>query len=151
MMLSWEPFLWFPAWAVYSEVKEKPKTKIYHYTLVSGSFNKLEKLCARLLLGIYKTSRSPHKLARILKVYTETLTEFSNVHHPDSLNNTALCPWNSSGNGNSGWNIHSKDRGEDEELLIALSPVLGSASGYVLSMRIINPPWIYFMDLYLYI
>lgn len=118
-MLSQEPFLWFSAWAVYTVVKEKPKTKADHYKLVGGSFNKLEKLCARILLGIYKTSRYPHQPARILKVYTEALTEFSNVHHPDSLNNTMLCPWNSSGNGNSGWNIHSKDRGESEELLIA--------------------------------
>lgn len=34
--------------------------------------------------------RSLHLLARILKVYTEALTEFSHIYCPDILNNLLL-------------------------------------------------------------
>lgn len=41
-------------------------------------------------LGSYKTSRSQHPPARILKVYNEALMGFSHMHHPDGLHTTLL-------------------------------------------------------------
>ena len=58
--------------------------------LIGGRFNKQENLYMRLVLGGHKTSRSLHLPARILKVYTEALTGFSHIYHPDDLNSTVL-------------------------------------------------------------
>ena len=76
-------------------------------------FNKQGKLLTRLALGSQKTSRSRHPPARILEVYTETLTGFSHVHCPDGFNNTLLSqgrvPENSAHCGNSRQSTHYKD------------------------------------------
>lgn len=60
-----------------------------HFRLAGCSFNKQGDLLMRLVLSDCKM-RSPHPLARILEVYIEVLTGFSQVHHPDGLHNTSL-------------------------------------------------------------
>ena len=97
------------------ESKERPKQEADHPRLVRGGFNKQGNLNMRLVLGGYKMSRSPHPLARTLKVYIEVLTGFSHVYCPDGLSNTLLSQGyvfeNGSHCGNGGQNVHSKDRG----------------------------------------
>ena len=56
--------------------------------LVGGSFNKQGNLRKKLILGCWKMNRSPHPPIRILRVYTEALTGFSHIYHPDGPNNT---------------------------------------------------------------
>ena len=43
-----------------------------------------------ILVGGCKMSRYLHSTTRILKVYTEALTGFSHIYHPNDLNNTLL-------------------------------------------------------------
>ena len=83
-------------------------------------------------------SRSPHLLARILKVYTEALTEFSHIYYPDGLNPHYCLKAVSSGNFSNGegkQNIHCKDR-EGNRSLIAQVQLTGQPP--VLSMTFTN-------------
>ena len=62
-------------------------------------------------------------------VNIEALKGFSHIFSPDGLNSTLLssrlCPWSSSSDGNSGQNVHSKDRVEGKESLIAWVQLAG--------------------------
>lgn len=96
--------------------------------LLSGRFHKKGNLHMRLVLGSCKMSRCPH-LTSILKVYIEALTGVSHIFSSEGFNNALL----SKGcflemvpiMGNCGWNIHSKDRGQGEEPLIACIQLWG--------------------------
>ena len=61
------------------EVRERPKKQADHSRLVGGRSNEQQNLLTRLVLGRGKKSRSPHLPARTLKVYTESLPQFSHV------------------------------------------------------------------------
>lgn len=58
--------------------------------IAGGRFNKKGNLHTRLFLSTHKVSRSLYLSARIVKVYTEALTGFSHIYHPDDLNDTLL-------------------------------------------------------------
>lgn len=79
-----------------------------------GSFNKQRNFTYMACLGCHKTSRSPHPQVRMLKVYTETLSAFSQMYHPDGLNNPFLSQVcileNVSHYRNGGQSIYSKNR-----------------------------------------
>lgn len=85
---------WFPWWNLklvpYTDGKEKLKKWTVYPRLVGDGFNKWSNVLMRLVLDNSRTSRSPHLPTRILKVYRETLTAFSPIHHPDGLNCTLL-------------------------------------------------------------
>lgn len=74
----------------------------------------------RFVLDGHKMSTSLCPPARILKVYTETLTELRHIYCLDGLNNTSLSQGyfleNDSHCGKSDQYIHSKDRKGSEEL-----------------------------------
>lgn len=59
----------------------------------------------------------------------EVLTEFRHVYYPDGLNSTLLPQGyvleNRTYSGNSGKNMHSKDRGDRDELLLTLVQFTG--------------------------
>lgn len=65
---------------------ERLKKEADHSRLVAGRFDKPGNLLTRFALDNLKMSTSLPPPARILKVYTETLMEFSHVYHLDGLN-----------------------------------------------------------------
>lgn len=81
----------------------------------------------RLVLGSQKRHRFLQPPTRILKVYTETLTAFSHIFSPDGLRkrpsrlSQACVPETGPtvGMGNGERNILSKEKGANEEPLIA--------------------------------
>lgn len=96
------------------EGKERPKKKADHSRLVDGRFNKQENLHIELVLGNYKTSRSPHPPTRFLKLYIKALTGFNHVHSSDGLNYALLSQGcvlvMTPSVATVGKNVHSKDR-----------------------------------------
>lgn len=69
-------------------------------------------------LRYHKTSRSSQVPTRILKVYIN-LIEFSHTFSLGGLlTPSRLYPWKSSGYGNGGWKVHSKDKGEVRSFLL---------------------------------
>lgn len=85
--------------------------------LVDSRFHKQENLHMRLVLDFCKMTRFPHPPATIFKIYTEALTGFSHIYHPDGLNtllSQACVLENGSSCGNSGLNAHSKERDGSE-------------------------------------
>lgn len=70
--------------------RKPPKKKAVHSRWVGCRFNKQGNLLMKLVLGNPRMSRSPHSSTRILKVYEEALTGFSDIHSPDGLNDTLL-------------------------------------------------------------
>lgn len=74
-----------------TEGKETLKRETAHSRLVGGMFNKEENFLKRHVLDNCKTSSLQHPPGRILKVYVDDLTGFSNTIRPHGLNNTLLC------------------------------------------------------------
>lgn len=111
---------WFANWPQYLEGKKGLKKDADHSRFVEVRFDKQGKLHKRVVLGTHKASRSLNLPARILKVYTETLTELRHIYCLDGLNNTSLSQGyfleNDSHCGKSDQYIHSKDRKGSEEL-----------------------------------
>ena len=81
-------------------------------------------------------SRSSHLPTRIVKAYIGALTEFSQIYYPDGLNNTFLSQGyileNGSHCGNSGQNIHSKDREQVRSLWMPRSSPWGNHQSHPL-------------------
>lgn len=102
--------------------QESPKKEADHSRLASGKIIKSGNLHMRPVSGSSETSRSPYLLARILKVDIEALSGFSQVYHPEGLNNTVLSQGyfleTVSHCGNGGQNVSSKDRRGDRVPLI---------------------------------
>ena len=125
------------------EGKKGLKKRAGHARLVDGSLKKKGNLHMRLVLGDCKTSRSLRPPARILKVYTETLTGFSHISCPDGLNNISLsqgCVLEASSYcGNGGKKIHSKDRGGSEKPPVAWVQLVGQLA---LMSSQLSPPTI---------
>ena len=63
----------------------------------------------RLVLGGHKMSRSLLPLAKIIRVYIETLTSFCYIYSPDILNLKAASLKSLLG-GTGRQNVHSKDK-----------------------------------------
>lgn len=109
-------------WLPYVEGWERSKKEASHSRLVGSRFNKQGNLHERLALGGCKMSRSLHLPTRILWVYIEALTGFSNIYHPDDLNTTSYLKATSfaaSGSREGKQNAQSKDRKRGEEPPIA--------------------------------
>lgn len=68
----------------------RPKKEVNHSILVGGSFGKQGNWHTRLALGGCKMSWAPQPPTRILRFYTEALTGFSHVFHPDGPNDALL-------------------------------------------------------------
>ena len=68
-------------WVPHTEGKERPKKEEDHSRLVSGRFNKQRTWNNKACLEWSKMSRSPHLHSRVLKVYIEGLTRFSNEYY----------------------------------------------------------------------
>lgn len=83
-------YCWFTNWPQYTEGKERSKKEADHSILVVSRFNKQGNSHRRLVLGGYKTGRSPQPRAKILKVHIEALTSFNHIHCADGLNKTGL-------------------------------------------------------------
>lgn len=67
-------------WPLYTEGKERPKKEANHSRLVGGRLISKE---TYIYGWSWVTVRYPN-----LKVYTEALTEFTHICHPDGLSNT---------------------------------------------------------------
>lgn len=82
----------FPRWncSSYIEVHRRlgeMEKEAAHSIMIVGSFKKQENLRMGITLGVWKTSRSLHLPTRILKVYLELYTEFS--QYTDQMVSTA--------------------------------------------------------------
>ena len=79
----------------------------------------------RFVLGGHEMRRYPHSPARIVKVHKEVLAGFNSTYHPDGLNKTLPSQGYVLGTAptveqwDSRQSIRAKDRGRDEEPLIA--------------------------------
>lgn len=112
-------------WSLYTEDRERRKTKGARSRLVGGWFNKQRNLHTMLVLCGCKRRRCPLLCTRVLKIYLEALMDFNHIHSPDGFNNTLLSRGfileNAFHYENSEQSIYSKDRGEGKEPPIAWS------------------------------
>lgn len=127
---------------------EKGKREAGHSRSAGGCVNKQGNLQG-FVLGSHNRSRSLPLPTKILKAYVEIVTG-SVMYIVQMVSTTSLlwqdCPWDSFWYGEGKWNVHSKDRGEGEEPLIA--QVL--LKGHVLLVTSSNSPHDWLLDSYMH-
>lgn len=136
-MQTWE----WPGWnlklAPYPEGKKRRKTEEDHFRLVGRSFIKQGNLHTNLVLGSHKMSRSLHPLTTILEVYIEAITKFNHIFILKNLLSQRCVFQTASTMGNCGQHVHSKDRGGNEETLIAQIRFIGHVLSWLTSSNMV--------------
>lgn len=96
----------------------------------------------RLVLGVCKVNRSPHRPARILKLYTEVLAGLIHISGLDALNITSPSQDRIHGaaseSGDGRWNARFKDSGRGCGASDCWGPAHGPSHGHILLMTSSN-------------